>query len=161
MTKERELLKRALEALSDAKGEIADWGAYADAYFQKKWDYEGSIKQYGPLIEEIRTYLSTPSDDADEAVYQIAMAEGSTRTAWIDVSEDVFNDAGMYGEYKRRALFLHPPKPAEPAARKPMTENEVGEEIWRNADEWSRNFANGFVRGIRFAEKHHGITNES
>jgi len=45
----------------------------------------------------------------------------------------------------------------EPAIRKPMTEDEVGEEILRNADEWSRNFANGFVLGIRFAEKHHGI----
>jgi len=53
-------------------------------------------------------------------------------------------------------LYRHPPRP-EPA-RKPMTEDEVGEEILRNADEWSRNFANGFVLGVRFAEKHHGIS---
>jgi len=90
MTKERELLRRALDYLS---------GLPARSYIQ----------------DDIEAYLST-SDDAEEPVYQIAMAEGSTRTAWIDVAKNVFDDAGMYGEYKRRALFLHPPKPAEPAA---------------------------------------------
>jgi hypothetical protein len=60
-----------------------------------------------------------------------------------------------YEGVKCEPLYLHPPRP-EPA-RKPMTEEEIGEEILRNADEWSRNFANGFVLGVRFAEKHHGI----
>jgi hypothetical protein len=108
---------------------------------------ENALKQKKPMTEE-----EIPEA---EPVYQIAMAEGSTSTAWIDVAKDVFDDAGMYPEYKRRALYTRPSP-----ARKPMTEDEVGEEILRNADEWSRNFANGFVLGVRFAEKHHGISGE-
>jgi hypothetical protein len=176
--------------------------------------------QVTELREKIRTYLSNPSDDAEEPV------------AWM-------REDGVIGNYnpsdygygtKVFPLYLHPPKPAEPeaeydlsqviplthrkakgiikdrgyhvtgfvlsrpdgdksivdmsavrwltgkeffemmhppvvsptaepAARKPMTEMEVGEEILRNADEWSKNFANGFVFGIRYAEKHHDITN--
>ena len=60
MSNATELLRRALEALKDAKEEISDWGAYSSDYFQKKWDYEGSITQYDPLIEEIRDYLDAP-----------------------------------------------------------------------------------------------------
>ena len=56
MNRERELLERALKVLENRKDEVEDWGAYADEYFQKKWDYKGSITQYDPLIEEIRTF---------------------------------------------------------------------------------------------------------
>ena len=154
MSTATELLRRALEALKDAKEEISDWGAYADHYFQEKWDYKGSITQYDPLIEDIRTYLDsepeaepvafiqpnhldkaqfmpflcrvepkqrddfiplyTRPEPKAEPVHQIAMAEGSTSTAWIDVAKDVFDDAGMYPEYKRRALYTRPEPEAEP-----------------------------------------------
>jgi hypothetical protein len=60
-----------------------------------------------------------------------------------------------YEGIKCEPLYLHPPNPSPP--RKPMTEGEVGKEIFQNADGWSRDFCNGFVLGIRYAEKHHGI----
>jgi hypothetical protein len=49
-------------------------------------------------------------------------------------------------------LYLHPPRP-EPA-RKPMTEEEI-EAACLYPDE---DFMGGFFEGVRFAEKHHGIT---
>ncbi len=170
-----------------------------------------------------------------EPVYQIAMAEGSTSTAWIDVAKNVFDDAGMYPEYKRRALYTRPEleaetietlkaenfklasgqcteggpwgdeggtpycKYAEPA-RKPMTDEEILELYNQCEEETSvhstifhfdkfaraieargivlrplnkkqiekafedTGYGKGdsrqtcFIQGIRFAEKHHGIT---
>ena len=95
--------------------------------------------------------LYTRPEPEAEPVHQIAMAEGSTSTAWIDVAKDVFDDAGMYPEYKRRALYTRP----EPS-RKPMTDEEI-------AAEWANNCAcchESFAAGIRFAEKHHGISEE-
>jgi dTDP-4-dehydrorhamnose reductase len=86
-----------------------------------------------------------------EPVYQIAMAEGSASTAWIDVAKDVFDDAGMYPEYKRRALYARP----EPV-RKPMTEEYIN--AVAKAKGLNRLEAHFFLEGIRFAEKHHGIT---
>jgi len=115
---------------------------------------ENALKQKKPMTEE-----EIPEA---EPVYQIAMAEGSTSTAWIDVAKDVFDDAGMYPEYKRRALYTRP----EPA-RKPMTEMEVSNE-WcklvkkisgpRMKYEDGRKYFSNFKEGLRFAEKHHGIS---
>ena len=101
------------------------------------------------LSNDIRAFLA--AEPEAEPVHQIAMAEGSTSTAWIDVAKDVFDDAGMYPEYKRRALYTRP----EPS-RKPMTDEEI-------ATEWANNCAcchESFAAGIRFAEKHHGISEE-
>ena len=67
------------------------------------------------------------------------------------------NGKGGFGCIDKPVLTGLRKTPRPEPARKPMTEMEVGEEILRNADEWSRNFANGFVLGVRFAEKHHGI----
>ena len=44
-------------------------------------------------------------------------------------------------------------KEVEPAERKPMTEEEIDEEIATNEHYCERSFA----EGVRFAEKHHGI----
>lgn len=53
----------------------------------------------------------------------------------------------------REILRLHPPKPSP--ARKPMTE----EEMIKGSGEWAH-LHNIFEEGVRFAEKHHGITGE-
>lgn len=58
--KARELLERALKGLENRKDEVADWGAYASDYFQKKWCYEDSIIEFDGLMEEIRAYLAQP-----------------------------------------------------------------------------------------------------
>jgi hypothetical protein len=44
--------------------------------------------------------------------------------------------------------------------RKPITEEEIDEEIATNDDYWLTDLG-CFSAGVRFAEKHHGITNES
>lgn len=41
--KSQEILRLRM-ALIDAKVAIQDWGAYADKYFQEKWDLAGDIK---------------------------------------------------------------------------------------------------------------------
>jgi len=94
--------------------------------------------------------LYTRPEPEAEPVHQIAMAEGSTSTAWIDVAKDVFDDAGMYPEYKRRALYTRP----EPS-RKPMTEEEISRYL---DNECLADFdARIFKWAISIAEKHHGI----
>jgi hypothetical protein len=52
----------------------------------------------------------------------------------------------------RLAEKNHPPRP-ETAIRKPMTEEEIDEEIATNEHYCERSFA----EGVRWAEKHHGI----
>ena len=68
MSEERELLERALKGLENRRDEVADWGAYADEYFQKKWGYEYSIAEFDGLMEQIRAYLDTPEPTQDEPV---------------------------------------------------------------------------------------------
>ena len=85
MNTANDLLRRALEALH----------------------FDLSAKESAKVAEDIRAFLAA-EPEADKPVYQIAMAEGSTSTAWIDVDKDVFDDAGIYPEYKRRALYTRP-----------------------------------------------------
>ena len=46
-----------------------------------------------------------PSEPGDKSIYQIALAEGSFKRIWLDVSEEFYADAGRYPELKRR--FFH------------------------------------------------------
>ena len=115
----------------------------ADEICSRVWDPKAE-----ELSEEIRAFLA--AEPEEEPVYQIAMAEGSTSTAWIDVAKDVFDDAGMYPEYKRRALYTRP----EPA-RKPMTDREIMEQA--KAMGFDDISTMDFAIGVRYAEKHHGI----
>jgi hypothetical protein len=94
------------------------------------------------LPEEIRTYLSTHSDDADEPV------------AWFEYAEhaDAWFLSYRYNpNAKTKPLYLHPPRPSP--SRKPMTEEEAIELCPFTREE----FKAGFLTGVRFAEKHHGI----
>ena len=38
-------------------------------------------------------------------IYQISMVSGSTSTAWIDVTKQQYQDAGLYPEYARRTVI--------------------------------------------------------
>jgi len=44
-------VKRLREALSEAADDIESWGAYADAYFQKKHDLEGCVAKARAALE--------------------------------------------------------------------------------------------------------------
>lgn len=50
-----------------------------------------------------------PEPVESEPVYQICMANSvSLSRAWIDVDEQTYHDAGLYEEYKLRALYTTP-----------------------------------------------------
>ena len=149
MSNATELLRRALEALKDAKEEISDWGAYADHYFQEKWDYKGSITQYDPLIENIRTFLAAEPEAepvTDEILEQhIENSDGR----WVD------------GEFRIDGpdlmnLLRAVSRPEQ--LRKPMTDKEIDKGIDTNA--CSDEEVYFFAAGVRFAEKHHDISGE-
>lgn len=124
MTKERELLRRALEELIYQDGTIRQ-----EFCTSETWDSP-------TIIEEIRAYLA---------------AETEQHQSWC---------ASL-----TQLLLSHPPqkapcncrvaKPAEPAIRKPMTE----EEMRKGSGEWAH-LHNIFEEGVRFAEKHHNILGE-
>lgn len=129
MTKERELLRRALKEL-EIHGEKTTWG----------------------LIEEILTYLATPSDDAKEPVsdYQCRRL---LYGFMLDCNALGAEAAGIH-LVKSMKTAIKAPKPAEPAARKPMTREEIIQGVTVDT---SDDFHAGYWAGIRFAEKHHGI----
>lgn len=110
-----------------------------------------------PTSEPEAEPLAWDNERADEIVTELyrRFKDWSKRgftsddVSWCEVKANINELISL------RLKHLHPPNPSP--ARKPMTEMEVGEEILRNADEWSRNFANGFALGIRYAEKHHHI----
>jgi hypothetical protein len=139
MTKERELLIRALR------------------YFQK-------TDCVNTLAEDIEHFLSTTSDDAEEPVAWIAENKALENFESIPAgivrkgrSVDWFHPGQLKtGDY----VYLRPLKPAEPTTRKPLTEEEIDKEIATNDDYWLTDLG-CFSAGVRFAEKRHGITNES
>jgi hypothetical protein len=168
------------------------------------------------LMVEIRTYLSNPSDDAEEPVAIIEEADygcwgqilpdksvrlgqflylhppkpaepeaepvyvnapsnvalndvpetdfGMTEpVAWVHCKGDyrVIKSWSITDDYRDRGwtqypLYLHPPRP-EPS-RKPMTK----EEIWNGCEKTNSGwFPRSFAAGVRWAEKHHGISEEA
>jgi hypothetical protein len=130
MTKERELLRRLFEELETILS--------------------------AELYEEIRTLLSTPSDDAEEPVGWLASyPENPDLGNWF-----CHINMADYEGFKCEPLYLHPLKPAEPAARKPLNGEEILEGFnatgFTNTDYRLR----CFIEGVRFAEKHHGIGTE-
>jgi hypothetical protein len=50
--------------LKEARDDIEDWGAYADAYFQEKWDLKGTIAKYDSVLNE-DTLSPAPSTAPD------------------------------------------------------------------------------------------------
>lgn len=43
--KENEI-EKLKDLLRDASNQIAEWGSYADKYYQEKWDLEGTLKKF-------------------------------------------------------------------------------------------------------------------
>lgn len=165
MTKERELLRRALDRID--------------------WVYPSDIA----LKHEIRAFLSTHSDDAEEPVY---LARRKGLEDFFTCTKDRYDELSALDLFETKIAYLHPPKPAEPeaetietlkaenfklasgqcteggpwgdeggtpyckyAARKPMMEEEINKAYQIRFGE--HNFVADFWEGVRFAEKHHGI----
>lgn len=67
-----------------------------------------------------------------EPIYQISMASGAATTAWIDVTKEVYDDARLYPEYRRRCLYAAPVAPARvPEGWKLVPIAEI--ESWKDA----------------------------
>lgn len=151
MTKERELLRRALDRID--------------------WVYPSDIA----LKHEIRAYLSNTSNDAEEPTkIEIAAEhedidwqsnEGAVYlfAGWLTTRDTVIScgrteNASPMAEAIKEYKAEWPErftKPAEPAARKPMMEEEINKAYQIRFGE--HNFVADFWEGVRFAEKHHGI----
>lgn len=79
------------DAKLQSKGEFhPDWHTVRDEYFT-----EALIESYkAELLKEV-----------GEPVYQVCKSDSiSLSSAWVDVTEQAYNDAGLYPEYGRRIL---------------------------------------------------------
>ena len=78
------------------------------------WHKEGQdvLDKAEALVEKAKN-----SNAPAEPVYQLAKLGGPTETAWIDVTQEVYEDAGFYkDDFKRRILSATPaPSAAVPA----------------------------------------------
>lgn len=84
---------------------------------ENMWDY--GLPLYDSALEKmrepIRKLLAAHEAKAAPAVpvYQLAKLGGPTETAWIDVTQEVYEDAGFYkDDFKRRILYATPAPPA-------------------------------------------------
>jgi len=109
------------------------------------WVYPSDIA----LKDEIRTYLAAEPEAEPVAWIHCQGEDYEELHTWSLTPECVSVGWTQY------PLYRHPPKP-EPA-RKPMTDEEIIQGVTVDT---SDDFHAGYWAGIRFAEKHHGISGE-
>ena len=196
MNKERELLRQALEA----------------------WDNEDDVTLIHEVLEEIRTYLSTPSDEAKKPVgyqwlhsghFSKQIPKNANAIEWYPLylhppkpaeSEAGYDFYGVIPLTHRKAKgiikdrgyhvtgfvlsrpdgdkcivdmsavrwltgkeffeMMHPPvvSPTAEPARKPMTDEEMEKRYEIDKEYFGESVMRAFYNGVRFAEKHHDIT---
>ena len=129
MTKERDLLSRALE----------------------DWDFSDKVETLDPIFEEIRTYLSAEPEAEPVSQRKVFICANCDCVYSDDpVSEcDCAIGANVFSE----AWIVTRPEPA----RKPITHEQVEEELEIHKYRDMPEYVNGFLSGVDFAEKHHGI----
>ena len=158
-------------------------------------------------MEKIRTFLSTPSDDAEEPVAWRLPYIPQPGTFFVTLDPVLAEAFEADEKIKAEPLYLHPPKPAEPEAepvgyavkmiprglhfvgfvgkeetdeeieeygpdqivplytrpsptRKPMTDEEMEKQYEIDKEYFGESVMRAFYNGVRFAEKHHGISGE-
>jgi len=72
----------------------------------------------------IESYKAELLKEVGEPIYQVCKSDAiSLSSAWIDVTEQTYNDVGLYPEYKRRILYTSDQVAAAVAkATKPLEE---------------------------------------
>ena len=133
MTNATELLSRALEAYDHKE----------EPYFERLHH----------AFEDIRAFLAA-EPEADEPV------------AWIHCQGEDYEELHTWSltpecvsvGWTQYPLYRHPPKP-EPA-RKPMTDEEMEKQYEIDKEYFGESVMRAFYNGVRFAEKHHGISGE-
>lgn len=184
MTKERELLRRALDGLENRRDEIADWGAYASEYFQAKWGYEASIDAYDNLIKEIRAHLAAEEGEPqpfNQAEFDEMVRKGTKAWKGYEFTRDCTNPscpqnketATRSEDVVTEATDQEPDEDWDPPSfwdlgkvrhtytmvkqRKPLSWDQIyGEFAGLFSPDEHRLLC--FTEGVRFAEKHHGIS---
>jgi hypothetical protein len=102
MTKERELLRRALE----------------------DWDFSDKLETLDPIFEDIRTYLSTPSDDAEEPIgYAVKMIPKGLHFIGFVGEEETDEEIEEYGPDQIVPLYTNPAEPEAETIETLRTEN--------------------------------------
>jgi hypothetical protein len=122
-----------------------------------EWAVPFEFKSSCFVLGKLPLYLHPPKTAETEAEPVLYIKEQELLYIQVlkqeGLAQEWKSNLGFVKEAGDVGLYLHPPKPAEPA-RKPMTEKEV-EAACPYTDE---DFMGGFFEGVRFAEKHHGIT---
>lgn len=128
MTKERDLLRRVLA----------------------EWVYSNSPYNFACVMQEIRAHLADEEGKQEEEPAAF-MHDGKYGNHYFKHKVDAERSAGMYGDPPVIALYDHPSPRAE--QRKPLSEEEIDQELWGSC-----HYSRSFTAGVRFAEKHHGIS---
>ena len=153
MSTATELLRRTIDDLELQVGRAIDEiRAYLAAEPEAEpvaWLIPGSVTLDASLAKangsmSAPLYLHPPKPEAEPACWVVESVSGwSTRSD--EPPDSVKATCNCY------PLYFYPPRP-EPA-RKPMTEEEIDEELETNEYYCAKSFADG----VRWAEKHHGI----
>ena len=131
MTKERELLRRAYNYIGETYG------------------YSHSIAL------DIRTFLTTEPEA--EPVAWMFQHEDTGLIDFVDTQQVEWGFEKNNPRWQKISpIFLHQPRP-EPA-RKPMKSEEMEKQYEIDKEYFGESVIRAFYNGIRFAEKHHGIS---
>lgn len=79
--------------------------------------------------EFLRRCLAKLAVQNMEPIYQLSKANSSVSSAWIDVDEQTYSDAGLYPEYGRRRLY--------PEAQLLAVQQRTAEACAKDAARWN------------------------
>jgi hypothetical protein len=136
MSKERELLRRALEAIEQTPC----------------WTYNGKptcgFEDLDSIYDEIEAHLAAEEGKQEEEPFGELHPNGY----FHPYDGMPIHLAFQKPHFDQKPLFLHPSPQAE--QRKPLSEKEIMAALSVDAID---GFQYGFWSGVRFAEKHHKI----
>ena len=138
MSKERELLRRALEGLENRKEEVTRWGSYVHEYLQNKWGYEASVPAYDSLIEEIRAYLA--AEEGKEENEPVYLFRRKGLDDFVTCSKERFDELSENALFETKIIYPSCTQNSETATRSEdvVTEATDQEPLYMWLDELSK-----------------------
>jgi hypothetical protein len=89
MNIDRKVVEQALRTLEQAKTAIADWGEYADEYYQRKYDLQGDIDEIQAQITALRAALEAEQPDRATRIGAYVL-ETAKNAGWKDDGEGAY-----------------------------------------------------------------------
>jgi hypothetical protein len=74
----------------------------------------------------------------------------------LERCKDIINNG--CGEWERVCISNEIEEELAKPEKKPLTDDEIGDTIMNKQDANCYEYVNGYIDGIKFTEKHHGIT---